>query len=193
MTIDVHSVSGPLLGRAIIHPSQLIQKKGEFSWIFLGILLERIFWENLGTITASLMTPSLSSAGHVTFEYLLIDPFDHPKMAFSLKQPYWKSTALIGHRGGGAEGATKRDGDPHRRVHIRVRNSSFYITLIFAQIARQRMKMWSEVLMTWSGEYDTLFQNSSLSRCSICRVWRTIDTRHGTSDISWRSDLYHRG
>ncbi|QLG71961.1 hypothetical protein HG535_0C03130 [Zygotorulaspora mrakii] len=45
---------------------------------------------------------SLSVLGTITFEYMMVTPFDHPKMSLGRTETYWKSlvsTRVIGHRG----------------------------------------------------------------------------------------------
>eukprot|EP01117_Protostelium_nocturnum_P011839 TRINITY_DN4316_c0_g1_i2.p1 TRINITY_DN4316_c0_g1~~TRINITY_DN4316_c0_g1_i2.p1 ORF type:complete len:1181 (+),score=436.13 TRINITY_DN4316_c0_g1_i2:73-3615(+) len=97
VTIDASSVSGPLIGRATVHPMQ--------------------FLENKGNITCTLMSPTLQPIGYVKMEYLVIKPFEHINIVSALDHPYWKATTLIGHRGGGAEEASLKNN--RRHVHIR--------------------------------------------------------------------------
>ncbi|KAJ1910564.1 Glycerophosphocholine phosphodiesterase [Tieghemiomyces parasiticus] len=52
---------------------------------------------------ALMSTPGLEVLGHITFEYIMINPFSHPKMTVNPRSTYWKSlkTKVIGHRGSG--------------------------------------------------------------------------------------------
>lgn len=54
---------------------------------------------------------SLEILGTVTFEYMTVSPFHHPKMSLSRTETYWKSlvtTRVIGHRGLGKNFSSKK-------------------------------------------------------------------------------------
>jgi hypothetical protein len=55
-----------------------------------------------GECTCSIVNTLLTTVGEITFRFLVIKPFEHANMSKVLKQTFWRSTALIGHRGGGA-------------------------------------------------------------------------------------------
>jgi glycerophosphodiester phosphodiesterase len=98
LQFDISSIAGPLLGRAAVHPSQLIPSRK-------------------GVNTVTIMNSSLVPIGEICFEYLIILPFSHPNMSQALKHTFWKATTVIGHRGGGAEVNSKTG--KYRRTHIK--------------------------------------------------------------------------
>ncbi|GBC00079.1 hypothetical protein RclHR1_03740003 [Rhizophagus clarus] len=56
----------------------------------------------MGSVTVPILSKdSLDVIGRVVFEFLVINPFKHEKLAVGSKHTYWTSTKVIGHRGFG--------------------------------------------------------------------------------------------
>ncbi|EGC34284.1 hypothetical protein DICPUDRAFT_35223 [Dictyostelium purpureum] len=73
-----------------------------------------------------IINSSLLSVGELYFFPLIISPFTHPKVSDVLSKTYWKSTLLIGHRGGGAENA--RSVGKYKRTHIKENTILSFVT-----------------------------------------------------------------
>lgn len=90
------------------------------------VLISQLDSSHHGVVSAPLMDSSFMVIGEITFRYVLVSPFSHPRIAHSTlplarmempKAPS-SSTLLIGHRGTGAEGARELV-EGKRRSHIR--------------------------------------------------------------------------
>lgn len=79
-----------------------------------------------GECSTVIVNQSLGPAGEIKFRYLVAVPFSHPNMSKSLKDTYWKSTVLIGHRGGGADSSSKSG--KYHRTHIQENTILSFVT-----------------------------------------------------------------
>jgi glycerophosphodiester phosphodiesterase len=106
LQFDIYNPVGILIGRANSHSSQL---------------------DSLcGSCTLPILNTILVPIGEISFQYLIVKPFSHPNMSKVLKYTFWKSIAVIGHRGGGAEQYSKIG--KYRRSHIRENTILSFIT-----------------------------------------------------------------
>eukprot|EP01133_Synstelium_polycarpum_P004303 gene4303-5026_t len=78
------------------------------------------------TVTLPIFSTTLVPIGEVTFFPLVVSPFTHARIADVLSSTYWKSTLLIGHRGGGAENA--RSVGKYKRTHIKENTILSFVT-----------------------------------------------------------------
>ncbi|KYQ90095.1 hypothetical protein DLAC_08680 [Tieghemostelium lacteum] len=76
--------------------------------------------------TIPIVNSSFVTVGELTFFPLVILPFTHPKVSDVLSKTYWKSTLLIGHRGGGAENS--RSVGKYKRTHIKENTILSFVT-----------------------------------------------------------------
>ncbi|EFA82591.1 hypothetical protein PPL_04282 [Heterostelium album PN500] len=100
-------MSHVLIGRAVLLASDLLNTKP-------------------AKITVPIMNSTLTTIGELTVFPLIVTPFTHPNISQVLSNTYWKSTLLIGHRGGGAENA--RNVGRYKRTHIKENTILSFVT-----------------------------------------------------------------
>ncbi|GAM27923.1 hypothetical protein SAMD00019534_110990, partial [Acytostelium subglobosum LB1] len=100
-------MSSVLVGRAVLLASDLLNKSPY-------------------KCTLPIMSATLMTIGEFTVFPLVVSPFTHPRISDVLSNTYWKSTMLIGHRGGGAEYA--RNVGKYKRTHIKENTILSFVT-----------------------------------------------------------------
>ncbi|EGG20050.1 hypothetical protein DFA_07167 [Cavenderia fasciculata] len=91
-----------------------------------SLLAKDLLCRNSYVCTCPIMNSTLQTIGELTFFPLVVSPFHHPRISDVLSNVFWKSTLLIGHRGGGAENA--RAVGRYRRTHIKENTILSFVT-----------------------------------------------------------------
>ncbi|KAF2076378.1 hypothetical protein CYY_002335 [Polysphondylium violaceum] len=107
-----------------------------------------------------IINSSLVNIGELLFFPLVISPFTHPRISDVFSKTYWKSTLLIGHRGGGAENA--RNVGKYKRTHIKENTILSFVTAasLGAQYIEFDVQLSKDFVPVIYHDFEILSQNN---------------------------------
>jgi len=110
--------------------------------------------------TIPIINSSLVNIGELIYFPLVISPFTHPRISDVFSKTYWKSTLLIGHRGGGAENA--RNVGKYKRTHIKENTILSFVTAasLGAQYIEFDVQLSKDFVPVIYHDFEILSQNN---------------------------------